>query len=93
MDEDAFFNQQENKAINPKPAPESEMKENEEGVKKSSYDKMGEPNLAKKLGLEPETDEAIVKKPDSKKKSKEDLEKEVARSDLESNRRSEKHHI
>ncbi len=92
VDEDAFFDQQETKAINNKQNPETEMKEKEE-PKKTSYDKMGEPNLARKLGLEPETDEAIVKKTDSKKKSKEDLEKEVAASDGESDRRGQEHHI
>jgi hypothetical protein len=70
VDEDAFFNYHEKKSL----------QKNEEMDEKSSpeksYDKQTEPNLFKKLGLEKETDQTIVKKEGSKK-SKEDLEKEV----------------
>lgn len=71
VDEEAFFTYHEKKAL----------RKTEEMDEKSSpekaYDKQTEPNLAKKLGLQSETDQAIVKKEGSKK-SKEDLEKEVA---------------
>lgn len=77
VDEEAFFNYHEKKKLQG-----DEMMDEKEKLSKT-YDKFGEPNLAKKLGLENETDETIVKKDDGKKKTKEELEKDVDEGDAE----------
>lgn len=70
IDEDAFYNQKEGE--------DSDGMEEDKGKKSSKYDKpMGEPNLAKKLGLDEDPEEKANREKDKdRKKTKEELEKE-----------------
>ena len=90
VDEEAYFNYQE-KEKQLKTMKEGSMDDKE--VNPKGYDKFSEPNLAKKLGLENETDETIVKKDDGKKKSKEELEKDVPSVNAERHRGGEEDHL
>lgn len=81
VDEEAFYNHQDKKEKKEKLEKEGQEmaeKSGKEGGDKKSYDKLGEPNLMKKLGLEKETDEDIIGKASDKdkKKSKEEQERE-----------------
>lgn len=86
VDEEAYFNHQEKKKLKEETMEEKQKPSN-------TYDKFSEPNLARKLGLENETDETIVKKDDGKKKSKEELEKDVTNFHEERDRRGQENHF
>lgn len=80
VDEEAYFNEQDRQRDEGMGEGKTILTttKKETGSTQTPYDKFSEPNLAKKLGLAPETDEDIVgKKSDPKrKKTKEELEKE-----------------